>query len=668
MNGNILRFNFVLLVFLVLEGGVVHSQTARELFLDAQHIVQQYPINKDIDMLLRAVETLLRATEINSAYADAYQALARAYYYLKEYKQAQQYLEKAMNFSKYSVDLSALKGRILLAQYKIKEAESIFQTIVKEYPYHTQALLGLGDISLLLQSERKAIAYYKKVLVGDPRELSALLSLLIVHYFLGQYSDAQTYLFLALRYHHRNPEVQYYAAWYYRMQGNLQKASVHIVKAITLRDNFISAFILQAEINIARGDFKEAQEVITHITAYDKQSLLAWYAQGRIAQVNGDVKDAIYAYKRALSINPEDNVLRLAFDHIMIKQRNPQDAIRKEASRYYLRQAHQFRVLFQNDRAKHMLRRGLRLNPFSITMRRMLADIYREEKDYQNYLSEITILQELGETDQSVRDAVDTFKHYLANSVSNRWGVDQFAISRPRINLALFCLNTVSPEAKYPFSNDLYLWYLSELFLPSERVEISGKPLLIREKAEALLRANLVKSDYFLVMEPMEGSSFLQIKMLLYKSSSGLLLEENTLFSSVQQRVDVLLSDIVKRTERIIPSRGTVLDRKGGKILFSLGIEDGLTRDDMLRVISYDKLRSTADDASAKNVAGRIKITALDALVGEGTYIPGTAYKNLNIGDWVFLVPSDDTSGDSKNTVNKVETLSLLYDEIKKIR
>lgn len=255
---------------------------------------------------------------------------------------------------KKSVKLQDLYGGALnaiLANDEI-EARRALEEILKEEPAHTDALLRLGDIAAAKDDRSEALGFYKRAHSSSPRNIEVLFSLARELEAAEIYSEAHGHIDAVLeidpdnlralyskralleRDHkwddlieaqktilrHNHPEeakareqanllgYRYELARHELEKGMLDKANKEFRSILRAEPNFVPACLGLAETMIGEGETEDAVRFLE--TTYEKTSSLIVLARLEDLLVNiGDPAGLILIYKRAISANPEDDML-----------------------------------------------------------------------------------------------------------------------------------------------------------------------------------------------------------------------------------------------------------------------------------------------------------------------------------------------------------------------
>ena len=160
-----------------------------------------------------AVECYQEAIRVNSAYGDAWYALAECSYALNEYSLALTYLESASKYAKDKTEILNLTGFCYLGLNRVQEAQNLFNQVLTSYPNNIEARFGLAQLDILSGRLTGAETRYIDALKRQQSNRNALLAVALVSQEMGKTEEAQNYIQQALRYHSKDEEVQYIAGW-----------------------------------------------------------------------------------------------------------------------------------------------------------------------------------------------------------------------------------------------------------------------------------------------------------------------------------------------------------------------------------------------------------------------------------------------------------------------
>lgn len=130
--------------------------------------------------------------------------LAQCYFQQDEFEQCIKTCDRLLALQPDNLNAMLLKAKALSITDSIEDARKVYEKILELKPYHIEALKSLGNIAFTQDNDlKKAQEYYKKVLEVAPKDLTALRVVGTTAALLGNFDEAQEFLFRAIQ---QNPE------------------------------------------------------------------------------------------------------------------------------------------------------------------------------------------------------------------------------------------------------------------------------------------------------------------------------------------------------------------------------------------------------------------------------------------------------------------------------
>ena len=288
-----------------------------------------------------ASQYFIEVVNSNPAFSDAWFRLADCSYHLGEFDLAFQYLESAEKYEKDKSEIKNLKGMILLALGRTDEARQIFNEVLKKYPNDIDAHFGLAEIELYDGKFSGAENQYTEALKRQNSNRKALLSLALVCAETKRYSQSEKYLRQAMQYYSGEPEVHYLAAIIYTMKGDYKDAEKHARIAVEIRGGYEQAYELLAQIVYLQHRYSEVIDLCDFIISRNRNASSAWYLKGTAQAKLGNTEDAISTWDTGLSVNPQDELMRMMLELTAKNELDFDDVRRKQWASYHLNNARQ---------------------------------------------------------------------------------------------------------------------------------------------------------------------------------------------------------------------------------------------------------------------------------------------------------------------------------------
>ena len=336
-----------------------------------------------------ASQYFIEVVNSNPAFSDAWFRLADCSYHLGEYDLAFQYLESAEKYEKDRSEIKNLKGMILLALGRTEDARQIFNEVLKKYPNDIDAHFGLAEIELYDGKFSGAENQYAEALKRQNSNRKALLSLALVCAETKRYAQSEKYLRQAMQFYSGEPEVHYLAAIIYTMKGDYKDAEKHARIAVEIRGTYEQAYELLAQIVYLQHRYSEVINLCDFIIRRNRNSSAAWYLKGVAQSKLGNNDDAIATWDTGLSVNPQDELMRMMLELIAKNELDLDDKRRALWAGYHLNNARQYDSRYDKAGSTYEYQRALMLDPSNAQARLAYADILELNGMHELYLSQL---------------------------------------------------------------------------------------------------------------------------------------------------------------------------------------------------------------------------------------------------------------------------------------
>lgn len=594
---------------------------------------------------LAAVELYRAALIENPAYVKPLIGLAESFFALEEYEEALQYLAEAQKYDRGNLDLIVLEGRIAIALNQPARARSLFESVLKKEPNNLEARFGLAELDIAQGRTGNATRRYIETLKVSPDSQKALLSLVLLSEEQGDRAAAETYLELALKSHSYEPRVQYAAGRFSMDEGNLERAESYLSTAIALDAEYTEAKCLLAHVYLLQGHAEKAIELLEPMRTNDRDIPLVWYSLGLAYDRSGKPEQGISSLARALRLQPDDEIVRIVLENIALNKLPIGHPIRERYAAYHLERGVLFRERNYLDKALMEYRRALRLQPEAKEPRLHYAELHRLMGFPEKYMRELELLRVLGYTDPRILDDIEIIAATLYDSVSARWGFEQYGLDRRRFSLALYHLKPASRGRElHPFAGEAAAAYLYDLFQRYPTLEMPETTLNVDSFESAFREARDLDSDYFLLMHIEESERSFTTVLEQYLTSTGKLLRTYRVFRTGNDRVQDNFNILARRVFEALPLQGNLLARQFDQGVIDLGMYDQVEVGQELAIVRKgkvslrnDRIGVTADEG---DILGTFMVETLDEVVSEGTVNKHSFFDLINAGDEIIpLLP-----------------------------
>ena len=281
---------------------------------DALSIINLNESNKDIyyDYLLFYISL---SVQLNESFNEAYFSLGRIYQSLKKYKKAEIFYNRIDQ----NHDLF-LESRINIAKNKkyiknIKDAESDFLLLLKNYPENYVLLFSLADFYRLNKEYKKAIKSYSKILSKSKIENQERWLILymrgICYERLNNWKLAEEDFMKSLDINPDAPQVLNYLAYGWLERNIFLDKSLEMLKIANKKDPD-SHYILDslAWVHYKKNNLEVASKLMEEVVDRAPDEAVSLDHLGDIYLAMGRKREALYMWKQAIDLaSPEDNIL-----------------------------------------------------------------------------------------------------------------------------------------------------------------------------------------------------------------------------------------------------------------------------------------------------------------------------------------------------------------------
>ncbi len=609
-----------------------------------------------------ASQYYIEVVNSNPAFSDAWFRLADCSYHLGEYDLAFQYLESAEKYEKDKSEIKNLKGMILLALGRTDEARQIFNEVLKKYPNNIDAHFGLAEIELYDGKFSGAENQYAEALKRQNTNRKALLSLALVCAETKRYSQAEKYLRQAMQYYSGEPEVHYLAAVIYTMKGDYKSAEKHARIAVEIRGGYEQAYELLAQIVYLQHRYGEVIDLCDFIISRNRNASAAWYLKGTAQAKLGNSDDALSTWNTGLSVNPQDELMRMMLELTAKNELDLDDARRKQWALYHLNVARQYDSRYDKAGSTYEYQRALMLDPSNAAARLAYADILELNGMHELYLSQLKFVKDNSDTSvsTSLNDTIEAYDSLLNNTLAKRWNIDAFYLDKIRWNIAVFYTENTS-TFNHADSDRLTALACADVFSGVAITSVKTQVTPVTGYGEAFKNARANNFDYFILVSLSEGEDDVSLSATMYSGRTGTETFNEKYYATGNNRFATVLRRFRNSVLEKLTVRGKILQRNGKTVLIDLGRSENIVKDAEFKIVRKGGVK-TADAGAGlffrdDDVVGMLVVTEAGEEVSEATITSHGFYDRINEGDELILVsmPSQNTEAGMDTVPNADE-------------
>ncbi len=599
-----------------------------------------------------AIEAYLSVLSLNPSYGEAISALAECYYELEEYDQALAYAKRAAPFMRGDSGLADLEGFIRVGSGDLAGARTVFEGVLAGRPNELDARFGLALLDLAAGRKTEAKARLEESLRISPQNARALLSLALIASDQGRDGDARSLIEKALRYHGSEPRTQYVAASLAAEAGDLEAAAFHARNALDLKSDYGEARLLLGSLMYRSKTYDQAIALMREAVSRNRKDGMAWYTLGLAQAAAGKSADAVYSFRTAAELRPDDEVVRVAMEGAVADSTSPETASREGYADWHFKRGKEFEDRSLFDQALFEYRRGLRIYPYSKKGRVLYANLLQTRGYPGKYLSELKFLKDNGKADQAILDSIEIYDSLLTDAVGRNWNIDEQALPKRPYRLALMYMESPS-QTVHTALGEVLLRYQKDILSSSARASILPTTARVESLAEAFRLARSAEADYFAILTSRETDRDLEITAELRVGRTGSPAGSFTAYRTGNDRVknsSIRIADLLVGS---LPIKGKILQRSQDQVLVDLGKSEGLAKGAKLLVIKSGSIKTQAEGLglswTPESQLGSIDLSRAGEEASEGKLKVAGFFDTVNIGDEVLVAPPPSSPG--KTTV-----------------
>lgn len=588
-----------------------------------------------------AIEGYLALLKANPAWLEPIAGLAECYYSLEEYDQALARVLEAERLSRGSAALKTLEGYVRIGLGQLAEAEALFNAVIKERPRDLKASFGLAELDMARGKPKSAALRYEEALRVSPANEKALLSLAVIRQSEGDLAAADKAIAAALAAHGDDPQAQFFAGYLASLRGDLATAEARARTALALDPRYADARSLLSQALYGLGRYEEVLSLCAERIKASRNDAGAWYLLGLSQAALSRWLDAQRSLSTCLGLAPDDEIARIALEDVLVRGTESESALRAPPAAWRAAKAADWERRGMYDQALSEYRRALRVYPYADAARSAYAALLRKTGSYSRALGELQFLSDRGRADTRQKDELESLSSLLKGSVASMWGRDQYAGKTNPVSVAVF-YERAKDELVHPDADRACARYLADMAFQNAPFAVAAEVPPAASFAEAFKAARAGGTDYFAIVNVSETQRDVQVRLDLYVSRTGSRAASWSSFRTGNDRVQGAASRVLALLSAALPTRGTLLERKGDLALVDLGRADGLSKGQKLAVVkkgrSLVKFEGLGIEYSESDRVGSFEAARLDEELSEGNLAKAGFYDTINPGDEVILL------------------------------
>jgi hypothetical protein len=471
---------------------------------------------------------------------------------------------------------------------------------------------------------------------------------------LGDGEIALNYINQALARHPEDYRVFYYAAYINAQNDRLSQAIRYATQALYFKPGYGPARSLLANLRYRSGQFEEAARLADESIAANRDDIGAWYLKGLSLARLGRSSEAITVLSNALLVNSTDEFVRTVLEDTLISVTGLEDPRRGRWAAWHFDRARDFRTRNLIDQAVFEYRRGLRLDPYSVS-RREYAELLRLQGYPARYLEEMRFLQDMGEGGQSVNDAVEAYNSLLSNALFRQWRINPMELAERHWKIAVFSLSSQS-SFHHADSGAICSGLIKELLIHDRNILPMNLELRQASFSQSFRQAREAGADYFLLISVMEGERDLSVKAELFTGRTGAPAGTFYAYRTGLDRLRNAARGITEQLASSLPFRAKLVMRKQDKGLINKGRVDGVKAGDVYDIVKKGRaqilnqgigLSYTTDD-----LVGKITVDSADEEVAAGSMARNGFFDRIEAGDEIILQAQKENKTPPETAIN----------------
>ncbi len=567
-----------------------------------------------------AIEIWQRVLNKSPNNSRAYFGIARGYMRLGHYKQALDFVEKALLLANQNYQIGILKSRVQMGLEQYEKAKATLLEL-KEKHSNYQIDLALSELFAVLGDLATSVKYLNAIKEFASEDLNFQLTSLMIYEEAGKIDTANTYLQKALDAYYNEPVVHKLAAAYYLRRGLYDKIQqeIDILKSLGIDTEELN--LLNLEAAYLNGDYELASNLAKALLETYPKNAKAWYMLGLSYSNAGNMEKALDALNTARRITPNDELIKIVIADILRKKYNYPSQWHKKEAMYYIANAVKKHDDLLYEEALQNYRFALQIDPLNSENWMAFASVFRDRGNYAKYLDKLYSWKEFyvkkGDSSPELEGLIRLYEASTPQSVAYKWGIEQFFYHNNFYPIQFFVIQgssrhvEIAGELGSHFINILQ-WY-EQPFVIDE-----VKNVFDDLEAQKLAYNNRNNSDYYIILnftKSINGS--FRFEFDLYLSATGKHIKQYVIERVSNGNIYRSFVSLAKQLNQLFPQKARIIKAKVNRAVMSLGSLDGIKKGQEWLILSNTD--GYFGEYKNSDVIGILTVDAVDEKVSEGT-------------------------------------------------
>lgn len=563
----------------------------------------------------RAVFSFKNALQQNARYKEALLGLGRAYLGLEAYEQAYELFDRVQKIDPRSAEAVTGMGLTLTGLGNYAEALKQFDRARALSEDNLEARYGTAQLYARMGKRIWARTMADSILRVEPFHTPTLLLMAELKSADNRLKEAKRFVQKALDANGESPQAyitlgdilfrEYLAT---EDEAYRDEAREALANALSIRPDSFAANRLMGQVSLNEGRYADAVAHFTKALSETDGGAIRYsraVSHDRAGAAEAAHDDFAEAYRAA----PADSILRGRFEDFLVMREykigNP-SRVMLNTDEYNLAVNRAKKNLA--DQVIMYLRRALLMNPLNVEARERLMDYYRVQNYDEFYIDELKEMVRLfPEGNYSDRLSVAVVKR--RERLTHREGFSAEPPTRDVPGVLVLDFDSATGTSPHPDAGRVMASQLSFVLGQYGRMTPAGMrkraavPCGLRCGGEHLAQTletiedkvkagELAPVDYVVYGTFRESSNYLALDCRLMDFNKGFIIGEFSLAETGKEMLPNLVLRAAKRIYAMMPYRGRVLTVKDEGVIVNLGLFDGVTAGDRLRVYQFDNDRS----------------------------------------------------------------------------